>query len=46
MTVGVVPLRAVRLVDDEQPEIAGGKQAAAQIVGDHLDRVTKTHVFL
>lgn len=36
VAVGVVPLRAVRLVDDEQPEIAGGEKAAAQIVGDNL----------
>ena len=38
VTIGVVPLRTVRLIDDEQPQIAGGKDAAAEVVRHHLDK--------
>ena len=36
MAVGVVPLRAVRLVHDEQPEVARREETAAQVVRHHL----------
>lgn len=36
VAVGVVALRAVRLVHDQQSEVARREETAAQVVRDHL----------
>ena len=36
LAVGVIPLRPVRLVHDQQPDLLGGEEAAAEVIGHDL----------
>ena len=36
LAVGVLPLRPVRLVYDQQLDVLGGEEAAAEVIGHNL----------